>query len=207
MSQKPQKADPIPEGENPKSRPHHTPLHHLEWAVGARNRIQRILLEIHKIGGERPQDTIKDIELVRVYSQLVGAGFSLWRAAFLTDVDDKNPLTESLSHASDLLNKLLTDNTVTFQQDRATRNWMCGYYLNSAVVRLKMASEKLGELAKRLAERFAIQMNSEVAEALTTSRQSATANDVWDKVAEALEKTVDIFNRCLELSRVMTDPK
>jgi len=73
------------------------------------------------------------------YSVLIGMGFSLWRAAFLADISD-DASEDALKDAAQLANKLLTDNTISFQQDRATRSWMFGYYLNSARDRMRRLS-------------------------------------------------------------------
>lgn len=186
-----------------KQRQPQTPLAHLEWAIGARNRIQLILLRLHKIGGDRPQDNIKDEELGRVYGQLIGVGFSVWRAAFLADVAE-NVAEESLLDASDLLNKLLTDNAVSFQIDRSTRNWMCGYYLNSAALRLVTIIGMLEARIKRVGSPKTVAPSGDWDP--MPLRTTKNASDLCDLIAEALERAINIFSECLQVLRVETTP-
>jgi hypothetical protein len=63
--------------------------------------------------------------------QLLSAcSFSLWRAAFLLDIERKDERV--LNNARLFLRKVLTDNAITFQTDRERREWSVGYYLNNA---------------------------------------------------------------------------
>jgi hypothetical protein len=115
------------------------------WLVPARANIQQALLDLRNFGTTRRIDLLKDAEhLARPFVLLVGAAFSLWRAAFLSDI------TQSwewiVDKANELLEKLLITNTVSFSTDRDLRIWMMGYYLNSAGFRLDAARETLGSV-------------------------------------------------------------
>jgi hypothetical protein len=76
------------------------------------------------------------------FALFVGAGFSLWRAAFLSGIERSWP--EIIEKGSSLLETVLLTNAVSFATDRSVRNWMMGYYPNNARFRLADAVERLG---------------------------------------------------------------
>jgi hypothetical protein len=119
------------------SKPTH-PDPDFKWLLPARAKIQQALLDLHNLGTTRRIDLLNDAEhLARPFVLLVGAAFSLWRAAFLSDI------TQSwewiVDTANTLLEKLLITNTLSFSTDRDLRYWMVGYYLNSTGFRLDAA--------------------------------------------------------------------
>lgn len=69
-----------------------------------------------------------------VLGYLIGVAFSLWRAVFLSL--PKRKLSDVYEHAEDILHTLLETNAVGFPQDKATQQWMAGYYNNNAILRL-----------------------------------------------------------------------
>ena len=106
------------------------------WLIEARALNQELLLRLYRFA--RKSNELEHNAIIRsVFSLLVGAAFSLWRAAFLGDATRQSPkITE---HATKLLERLIRDNAVAYQQDRDTREWMAGYYINNAIWRLLMA--------------------------------------------------------------------
>jgi hypothetical protein len=71
----------------------------------------------------------------------VGAAFSLWRAIFLTETKrDWDSISKSLG---DFLERVVMNNTITYQDDKQNRSWTVGYYLGSAQLRLDKAWQKL----------------------------------------------------------------
>ena len=105
------------------------------WLVKARTLNQEVLLRLYRFA-KTSREQRNPISR-SVFPLLVGAGFSLWRAAFLGDATRESPkITE---HATKLLERLIRDNAVGYQQDRDMREWMGGYYTNNAIWRLLMA--------------------------------------------------------------------
>ena len=109
---------------------------HLAWAVNQRAEIQRTLLALYEFVCRHrpPQNGAQKY----VPGYLIGAAFSLWRAVFLADTfrDDVSV------HGSQeqFLKKVITDNTIGFNDDRQNRHWTVGYYLENAKIRLSQAA-------------------------------------------------------------------
>jgi len=108
-----------------------------DWLVKARASNQEVLLRLHRFAKENSERLQCDPTGRSVFALLVGASFSLWRAAFLSDASRKWSTT--INDATVLLERLVRDNAVAYPQDRETREWMSGYYLNSAQWRLLIA--------------------------------------------------------------------
>jgi hypothetical protein len=115
-----------------------------DWLLKARSEIQQTLLDLRKFGTTHRDALIPQGDTVSgaLFALLVGTAFSLWRAAFLSDIERSWP--ELIDKANDLLKTLLITNAVPFSTDRDVRNWMMGYYLNNARFRIADACEKLG---------------------------------------------------------------
>ena len=72
---------------------------------------------------------------------LVGIGFSLWRAAFLTNKSGKREDTHKA--AIDFLSEILETNAINFTQDKKAMDFTFNYYL--ANVRFRLAELKGGK--------------------------------------------------------------
>lgn len=109
------------------------------WVVERRSRVQLALADLHDLIAtpDRQARLLTDRDGSRAFGLLMGAGFSLWRAAFLSHGSRDRP--EVLEHAQSFLAQLLADNAINYPQDRDTRNWSSGYYLNNARFRLTRA--------------------------------------------------------------------
>jgi hypothetical protein len=110
---------------------------HYAWLVGARYKSQDLLRRLYAFwkGQGYGKDLLtRDHEREAVYTLFLGAAFSLWRAAFLSDTT--RGWKEILEDSGGLLVKLLRDNAIGYPQDRDTKEWMGGYYLNNAMFRL-----------------------------------------------------------------------
>jgi hypothetical protein len=73
---------------------------------------------------------MKSKELSQVAQNLVAVCFSLWRAAFLADKTGTRHAV--LQDARTFSGKMLTDNAITYPQDRSAREWTFNYYMNGA---------------------------------------------------------------------------
>jgi hypothetical protein len=111
-------------------------LDHLKWSVDCRHEIQRTLLAlygyvVHNKPGHFPTTAVLD--------NCIAAAFSLWRAAFLTDM----PRTVATVHQSQerFLQKVLTTNAINFSDDAASSAWSFGFYLQNASHRLTRGVE------------------------------------------------------------------
>jgi hypothetical protein len=109
---------------------------HLAWAIEQRAEIQRTLLALYEYGttfGPEGSDRFK----LTLFSDLVGAAFSLWRAVFLAD--QSRDFGEVHEKATDFLRRVVTTNAITFGDDKANSAWSVGYYLDNAKLRLDNA--------------------------------------------------------------------
>jgi hypothetical protein len=159
------------------------------WIIDARSQVQDLLLRLYRIGSDWPVEDDKDIG--RSYTYLVGAAFSLWRAAFLTDADRSlSKIVRGDFGALTLLRTLIKDNAVNYPQDRKTRGWMVGYYLNSARLRLAHTRKFLPEAdqSPQLAKFLALHQEG-IAELPPPT--------AWDTIYEAASAMVDTLSSVL----------
>jgi hypothetical protein len=108
-------------------------LEHLEWLLTSRTEIQQTLLAFYRFIRENPRGLKHDAEY-DVTQLFVAAGFSLWRAVFLSetarDWDTVYPNLEQF------LATVISDNAITYQDDKRYRSWTVTYYLENAKFRL-----------------------------------------------------------------------
>lgn len=102
---------------------------HLEWLVESRAVNQRASLKLFKLFEKYP-GRMKSKELSQAAQNFVGISFSLWRAAFLADKTGKRHAV--FEDARAFLGKMLTDNAITYPQDRSAREWTFNYYMSNA---------------------------------------------------------------------------
>jgi len=102
-------------------------IKHLAWAIEQRAEIQRTLLALLRFARAHPSFAMEEKYL---FDHLVGAAFSLWRAAFLAQAirEDSN-IHESQEK---FLEKIISDNMITFGDDKLNRHWTVGYYLDGS---------------------------------------------------------------------------
>lgn len=101
----------------------------LDWLVHKRNLIQKDALQLHKI--LRNCNSIRDKQDSFIAQDLVGATFSLWRGVFLA-YDKESKLGQPPKHAKEFLEKLITDNAITFKDDKNANEWTANYYVDNA---------------------------------------------------------------------------
>lgn len=113
----------------------------LGWWVKRRADNQALLLDLLTFAeADRPLPTPQATQL----QLLIGAGFSLWRAAFLGD--GELPELTTRERANAFLRVIVEDNAVPFSKDQANKEWTFGYYLNNAYFRLQLAYRRLPEI-------------------------------------------------------------
>ena len=109
----------------------------LAWLVERRSQIQKFLLELYEFDQELAPEEREAYH--PVFGLLAGAGFSLWRAVFLSV--KQRTMRETINDAGRLLKILIETNAIGFPQDRETEQWMVGYYDNNAIFRLHCVVE------------------------------------------------------------------
>lgn len=105
-----------------------TKAEHLKWAVESRYENQRCAIRLLKLLTEN-EERIKKRKLDMLAQVLVGAAFSLWRAAFLADKSGMR--AESYKAAISFLETMIADNAIGFAQDKREREWTFNYYVNN----------------------------------------------------------------------------
>ena len=151
------------------------PLSGYKWLIERRWRIQSLCLELHEYLRSNPIPVKTDW---RFFSPLLAAAFSLWRAAFLADPNRKPD--DIYDHAVSFFEFLIEDNAISYTQDRKTRAYSAGYYLNNAKFRLH-------ELWKDSIPAHYEQTNRKRFEPIwTTDLDSNSPSDTWDALFEAL---------------------
>jgi hypothetical protein len=113
-------------------------IEHLRWAVDQRAEIQRTLLALYEyVRSNSPKSSYAEPR-VYVLDHLIGAAFSLWRAVFLAETFRTD---ESIHQSQEaFLAKVISDNSITFGDDKINRAWTVGYYLDDAKLRIERAS-------------------------------------------------------------------
>jgi hypothetical protein len=110
------------------------PLVFLERLVKQRNRVQDILLTLCKLVREHEKELAQNERHNAIFQLLVGTSFSLWRAIVLAG-EHFEP-EAALTGSRKLLNKVVSDNTITFSDEKEARRWMSGFYVSNIQFRL-----------------------------------------------------------------------
>ncbi len=104
----------------------------LRGQIKARGDIQMLHADLYGLYEEK--HAIIRAKFSSIFSIVCAAAFSLWRAAFLTHTTGAD--IPGLDDCAQFIGKVARDNAIGFAQDRESREWTAGYYLNNAVVRL-----------------------------------------------------------------------
>ncbi len=130
----------------PRERKDETPTpEHLAWVIERRAANQQVTLRLYEIFHAR---RVIPEELHYRAQDLVAVSFSLWRAVFLADRTGVKEFKDE--DAEKFLAKMLTDNAITYTQDRNTREWSCNYYLGNARHRLETAAKRWPSIERHL---------------------------------------------------------
>lgn len=159
----------------------------LAWLVDRRSQIQQLILKLYDFS-ERSADSLDDAR-GSAYQLLVGAAFSLWRAAFL--VYEERPLQRVLDDAKKFLYLLVRDNAINYSQDRETNAWTVGYYINNACFRLHRAANKLWSNNAQPASCQYVEVFLDRGAGAAVPH----ARELWDRAHAA---AIDVFNKLAE---------
>lgn len=154
------------------------------WAIGARERSQRLLLALYRCGETR-RDDLPDTREGRAFLTLVGIAFSLWRAAFLADAPTRD-FRQALGDAQTLLGAVLSTNTVAFGTEHHLQGWTGGFYLNNAKLRL--------EAVLTLAVEAGRATDADVQRVASISLFGTNPHDTWSRLCEEAERIIELFD-------------
>jgi hypothetical protein len=148
-------------------------VEHLEWLVRCRSQNQHTSLVLYKLLTENAERIRADNKLANAGIALVAVSFNLWRAVFLADeVEDGG---DDLDHAIAFLKTLISDNAIAYAQDKNSRAWTFGSYLNNARYRLEGVSKRGGGILPNFS-RPVVHSAKELWEILQTNTDLAVGN-------------------------------
>lgn len=153
---------------------------HVEWLIASRAANQRASLDLYALLENHAERIRKHKDLSNKAQLLVAVSFSLWRAAFLADKSGLRK--EVLADTMAFLGKMLTDNAITYAQDRASREWTFNYYMNAAkdcLVNLAIGWPQVQEVLS--SERKA-------------TKGTTASSRRWDRHQSALEEAIRAFS-------------
>lgn len=155
---------------------------HLEWLIQSRMRNQNACLKLFNIF-EKYSEEAKAKEFRAASQTLVAVGFSLWRAAFLADKTGQREAV--FADARAFLAQLLTNNTINYPQDRASREWTFNYYMTNANDALLRLSGRWSVITTVLSK------YERVTKGTTNSRRR------WNRHQNAFETALDAYEQDL----------
>jgi len=150
-----------------------------------RNEAQSILFSLLIFVSDKRSKLKNNHDHNTIFQLLVGTGFSLWRAVFLADQRLQD--TTSLSAAEKFLVKVVSDNTITYPQEKETRQWTAGFYIGHIQYRLFHLHKSYGE-DLRISE-----LDQLIAEWPPFTKLSSTPQDereILDRAIVCLKKLV-----------------
>jgi hypothetical protein len=98
------------------------------------NEAQIIQFSLLKLVTEKEGGILRDDNHKAIFQLLVGASFSLWRAVFLTD--EPLELDSALESAKGFLEKVVSDNTIGYSDEKKFKRWTAGFYVSHIQYRL-----------------------------------------------------------------------
>lgn len=120
-------------------------VEHLEWAIEQRAKIQYTMLKLYQfLQTYNPDMQAPESPLARTSAldDLIAAAFSLWRAAFLAG--SLRQLEDIQKAQKAFLERVVTNNAITYSDDKNNDAWTFGYYLLNAFYRLRATYGVIG---------------------------------------------------------------
>ena len=148
----------------------------MEWLVRSRSEVQKLLLLLFNIAKEEPPLS----SLLKLQIQLlIAVCFALWRAVFLAHGNRSFSTIDS--DALKFLEILVRDNAIGYVQDRDSKGWTFGYYVNDAYFRLEYYDKKFRKLKPPHSTRVTAYLDAQ------SNAQSAGSNShvAWTHAYEA----------------------
>lgn len=163
------------------------------WLIESRSKSQSLLLDLYAFLTDK-QSRLENEDFERsVFGLLVGAAFSLWRAVFLVGADRK--WTSVLEKAKDFLEIVIEDNAINYPQDKKTRSWTVGYYLNNARYRVARVSRKYAahDIYRHLPSMTQLEALEDIHESGGIDDRAAI--EVWNRLYDAVRAAFDMLRR------------
>jgi hypothetical protein len=111
-------------------------LKQMEWAIDKRADVQRSMVALYEyVRSFKPN--AQKFDDTYLLDHLIAASFNLWRAAFLTDT--KREMEDIRESQEAFLEKVITENSIGFSDDKRHRHWTVEFYLEGAKLRLLRA--------------------------------------------------------------------
>jgi hypothetical protein len=108
----------------------------VEWQIERRLAIQTLLLDMHTfLVNEKGFPYTQNDSHWNAMGRMVAAAFSLWRSAFLTNVDRERPTI--YKHTIEFIEKVLEHNSITFADDHRMCELTVDYYNSNARYRME----------------------------------------------------------------------
>lgn len=111
----------------------------MDWLVVQRSKNQATTMAIYQLYATYSGAIMIDQHFRITAQRLTSTAFSLWRAVFLSDIDNRKDLM--VEDAMSFLKNLILHNSVTYGSDRKSHNYTFRYYIQGARDRLVELSE------------------------------------------------------------------
>jgi len=107
----------------------------IRWQIRARKQIQELMLRQWSLLEAENDSILKNRQYFYQMTRMVQTAFSLWRSAFLTNVESDH--AEILKHQREFLERTLTTNAIGFSEEFGRSDFTVAYYNNNAKYRLE----------------------------------------------------------------------
>jgi hypothetical protein len=159
-------------------------LEHLKWAIQSRAKNQDCSLRLLALF-EKYEDKWKTRKFSRAAQDLIAVSFSLWRATFLADKTSKRAVV--FDHGRAFLEKIIEDNSISYPQDKYSREWTFNYYTRNA----RSSLQQLANFWKGVVS--------------TYQGKKRSPMDRWDYCQALLDEAVANFEKLLTEQKAKVD--
>jgi hypothetical protein len=156
----------------------------LEWQIDRRHRIQRFLFTLYNFLAEHSEFPNENDDVWYPMVRMVDAAFSLWRSAFLTNVQRERKTI--YAHTKEFIQKVLEQNSITFADDYRMCELTVGYYNANARYRL----ERMYGFNEDLLQ---VETIKRIDQLRKVDVEKIKQSDLWDKYYSALYDCFEEF--------------